>query len=168
MGLFSFVKDAGEKLFGSDELNEGEIRNHILAQGLALNPLTVVADNEASKVTLIGFAKTVDDKEKAILTAGNVDGVESVEDRLKIGVPEWVAEAAAAEAAEAPDDMPALSDEDAATAQFYTVKSGDTLGKIAQETLGSASKYPEIFEANRPMLSDPDKIYPGQVLRIPA
>jgi nucleoid-associated protein YgaU len=52
-------------------------------------------------------------------------------------------------------------------AVFYTVKSGDTLSKIASEHYGSASKYPTIFEANRPMLSDPDKIYPGQVLRIP-
>jgi nucleoid-associated protein YgaU len=53
-------------------------------------------------------------------------------------------------------------------ATFYTVKSGDTLGKIAQEQYGSASKYTVIFEANQPMLKDPDKIYPGQSLRIPA
>jgi len=53
-------------------------------------------------------------------------------------------------------------------AQFYTVVSGDTLGKIAKAHYGNAMKYPVIFEANTPMLSDPDKIYPGQVLRIPA
>jgi nucleoid-associated protein YgaU len=52
-------------------------------------------------------------------------------------------------------------------ATFYTVKSGDTLSKIAKDQYGNASKYPAIFEANRPMLLDPDKIYPGQVLRIP-
>ena len=56
----------------------------------------------------------------------------------------------------------------AGEATFYTVKSGDTLGKIAQELYGSASKYTVIFEANQPMLKDPDKIYPGQSLRIPA
>ena len=150
MGLFSFVKSAGAKVFGGGDLDEVEIRKHVLAQGLDLNPFTVVADNETDKVTLIGYAKTMGDKEKAIVTAGNINGVESVEDRLKVGVPEWLAQ------------------KQAATGQFYTVKSGDTLGKIAQETLGSAGKYPVIFEANKPMLTDPDKIYPGQVLRIPS
>ena len=47
------------------------------------------------------------------------------------------------------------------------MKKGDTLSGIAKTVYGKASKYPVIFEANRPMLSDPDKIYPGQVLRIP-
>ena len=50
----------------------------------------------------------------------------------------------------------------------YTVKSGDTLSKIAKELLGDAQAYPEIFAANRDQLSDPDKIKPGQVLKIPA
>ena len=53
-------------------------------------------------------------------------------------------------------------------AQFYTVKSGDSLSKIAKVFYGNAMKYPVIFEANKPMLKSPDKIYPGQVLRIPA
>ncbi|MCB1607001.1 MAG: LysM peptidoglycan-binding domain-containing protein [Xanthomonadales bacterium] len=59
------------------------------------------------------------------------------------------------------------ADQDAWTSGTYTVKRGDTLSKIAKEVYGSASKYPLIFEANKPMLKDPDKIYPGQVLRIP-
>ena len=46
--------------------------------------------------------------------------------------------------------------------------SGDSLSKIAKEHYGNAMKYPVIFEANKPMLEHPDKIYPGQVLRIPA
>ena len=50
----------------------------------------------------------------------------------------------------------------------YTVKSGDTLSKIAKEHLGDANAYTKIFEANRDQLSDPDKIKPGQVLKIPA
>ena len=54
-----------------------------------------------------------------------------------------------------------------AEADFYTVKAGDSLSKIAKEYYGDAMKYPAIFEANKPMLKDPDKIYPGQVLRIP-
>ncbi len=55
----------------------------------------------------------------------------------------------------------------AATEQTYTVKPGDTLSKIAKEMLGDASAYPRIFEANRDQLSDPDKIKPGQVLKVP-
>jgi len=54
-----------------------------------------------------------------------------------------------------------------AQSTFHRVKSGDTLGKMAKDLYGDAGKYPVIFEANRPMLSDPDKIYPGQSLRIP-
>ncbi len=52
-------------------------------------------------------------------------------------------------------------------AKYYTVVKGDTLSKIAKASYGDAMKYPVIFEANKPMLKDPDKIYPGQVLRIP-
>jgi nucleoid-associated protein YgaU len=50
---------------------------------------------------------------------------------------------------------------------FHTVKSGDTLSAISKQVYGDANKYNAIFEANRPMLSSPDKIYPGQSLRIP-
>ena len=172
MGLFDFARGAGEKLFGGKDLDEGEIRKHILAQGLALKPFSVVVPDPAKGVVaLIGFAKTVADKEKAIVAAGNIDGVEQIDDRIRIGEPDWVkekAEAATVEeetaAAEAAGEPTA---EDATTAKFYTVVSGDTLGKIAKEMYGNAGKYPVIFEANKPMLSDPNKIYPGQVLRIP-
>jgi nucleoid-associated protein YgaU len=54
------------------------------------------------------------------------------------------------------------------TSRFYTVKSGDTLSKISKEMYGNANQYMKIFEANKPMLKDPDKIYPGQVLRVPS
>jgi len=55
-----------------------------------------------------------------------------------------------------------------AAAVTYTVKAGDTLSKIAKEQLGNANAYTAIFEAHRDQLSDPDKIKPGQVLKIPA
>ena len=55
----------------------------------------------------------------------------------------------------------------AGASTFYTVQKGDTLSKIAKDQYGNANKYQQIFEANKPMLKDPDKIYPGQVLRIP-
>ena len=80
--------------------------------------------------------------EKAILTAGNIDGVGRVDANIVVA-------------------------ETASEPQFYAVKSGDTLSKIAHEFYGNANRYPEIFEANKPMLTHPDKIYPGQNLRIP-
>jgi nucleoid-associated protein YgaU len=86
-------------------------------------------------------------KEKVVLVAGNTKGIASVEDNMSVAEVEVI--------------------DKAAMAQFHTVESGDTLGEIAKVFYGNAMKYPVIFEANKPMLSHPDKIYPGQVLRIP-
>lgn len=164
MGLFSFISAAGEKLFGGSQIDENAVREHILGLGLKLSSLTVVAHQAEKKVSLIGRAQSLDDKEKAIVAAGNIKGIESVEDRLRV-----VAESsdAAAAPASAEDEKLQLSAADAPSARFYTVVSGDTLSAIAKREYGSANAYPQIFEANRPMLSHPDKIYPGQVLRIP-
>jgi nucleoid-associated protein YgaU len=94
--------------------------------------------------------------------------VEKVDDRIKIGTPPARQQAAAAEAAPAAvEEAPEPESEEQPSSRFYTVQSGDTLSKIAREFYGSASKYPVIFEANKPMLANPDRIYPGQVLRIP-
>jgi len=168
MGLFNFIANAGDKLFGGDTLDENKIRDHILGLGLKLKPFAVVAHPKEKMVSLIGWADTLQEKEKAILAAGNVEGVEKVDDRIKVGVPPTAAKAAEAApppaaAAEAPEPEEA----EQPASRFYTVQRGDTLSKIAREFLGSASKYPVIFEANKPMLKDPDRIYPGQVLRIP-
>ena len=92
---------------------------------------------DGDKVKISGAALTPELREKVILAVGNVEGVAEVEDEVA-------------------DD-----------AVFHTVEKGDTLSAIAKKTLGSANRYNEIFEANKPMLSHPDKIYPGQVLRIP-
>ncbi len=162
MGLFSFIADAGDKLFGGTTIDENQVMKHIMGLGLKIKPFSVVAHQDKKMVSLIGFAETLQDKEKAILAAGNIKGVEKVDDRLKVGSPPARAEApAVVENAPEPDAA------EAPTSQFYTVKSGDTLSKIAREFYGSANKYPVIFEANKPMLSNPDRIYPGQVLRIP-
>ena len=91
---------------------------------------------------IAGVAADQATREKVVLAVGNVNGVSRVSDEMVVNDP-------------APE------------AQFHTVASGDTLGKIAKKFYGNAMKYPEIFEANKPMLSHPDKIYPGQVLRIP-
>jgi nucleoid-associated protein YgaU len=151
MGLISFIKNAGEKIFGkSEEKQEKEkadlILSHIKKFGFNTSDIIVAVDDE--KVTLTGTVDTLDNKNKIIVTAGNVDGISTVEDRIVVTQP-------------VPVTPPAPEK------QFYTVKKGDYLSKIAKEVYGNANKYNIIFEANRPMLKDPNLIYPGQVLIIP-
>ncbi len=150
MGLISFIKNAGAKIFKSEEKREEEkanlITEHIRKFGFDVTKVKVAVDNE--KVILTGSVDTLSNKNKIIVTAGNVEGISVVEDHLLVTVPEPVA----------PPEP---------EKQFYTVKKGDYLSKIAKEVYGDAKKYPIIFEANKPMLKDPDLIYPGQVLVIP-
>jgi nucleoid-associated protein YgaU len=150
MGLISFIKNAGEKLFKSEEKREQEkaelILSHIKKFGFNTSNIQVVVDDD--KVTLTGRVDTQENKNKIIVTAGNVDGIASVDDRLIVTQPVQV--------------TPPIPEK-----QFYTVKKGDYLSKIAKEVYGNASKYNIIFEANKPMLKDPNLIYPGQVLVIP-
>jgi len=168
MGLFDFVGNAGKKLFGGGRIDENAVREHLLTLGLKIKALSVIAFQDEKKVALVGKVSSVEDKEKLIVAAGNIDGVEQVDDRLRV-------ETAAPEQ-DAPAEPPPADDVDNAaeppedetpSSQFYTVESGDTLGAIAKRFYGNAGKYMVIFEANRPMLEDPNKIYPGQVLRIP-
>lgn len=143
MGIFKFVMDKGKQLMGADKEPAEAIKKEVEDLGLGDDlggDFRVMV--EGDKVKLEGKAPSQDVKEKIILAAGNVSGVSEVEDAMEGG------------------------DEDDA-AVFHTVVSGDTLSKIAKAYLGDAMKYPAIFEANKPMLTDPDKIYPGQVLRIP-
>lgn len=174
MGLFDFIANAGDKLFGDDTIDENKVREHIMGLGLKLKVFSVVAHQKDKMVSLIGWAESLADKEKAILAAGNIKGVEKVDDRLKVGTPparQPATPAAAAptaqQAAPEPEAAPEPDSSEQPSSRFYTVKSGDTLSKIAREFYGNASKYPVIFEANKPMLTNPDRIYPGQVLRIP-
>ncbi len=141
MGLFEFVKDAGEKLAADAAGLAGSIMGAMKGHDLPVDDLEVEQDGD--KVVLRGKAPDQATLEKAILAAGNVSGVAAVETQVDV--------ASAAEAS-----------------AMYIVKSGDTLSGIAKAHYGDAMKYPAIFEANRPMLSDPNKIYPGQVLRLPA
>ncbi len=154
MGIFDFVKEAGEKLLGKKEdaakaqqeaANEAIMGNKLqrLLTGLGLNIEGLKVQFDDGVATIHGKAASQAEKEKAILALGNTQGVARVDDRLQVGKPE-------------PE------------ATFYTVVSGDSLSKIAKAHYGDPMKYPLIFEANTPMLKDPDKIYPGQVLRIPA
>ncbi len=168
MGFFDFLADTGSKIFGDDE-KEVEITlpiiKHIENSGVDISHLKTKFNQ--GLVTLSGYVPNQEQKEKAVLTAGNVAGVSRVQDNLILGMPPAdvvEAEKAEAEAAIAEEGK---AGEEAWESRTYTVKSGDTLGKIAKEFYGNAMEYPKIFEANKPMLSNPDKIYPGQVLRIP-
>ena len=151
MGLLSFFKGVGEKVFKKEEaavpapeaepLRASALLAHVKALGLAYNNLTVKTSGDT--VTIEGEVAQQEDAEKIALAVGNVEGVQVVDNRLKVATP-------------APE------------ATYHTVEKGDTLSKIAKEVYGDMMKYPVIFEANKPMLTHPDKIYPGQVLRIPA
>jgi nucleoid-associated protein YgaU len=160
MGLFSFLKDTGAKLFGHKHAEaavagaaapdaatlklqkEAALVDAVKVLGLQVSELSVEFDDATDTATVYGNAETQSEKEKAILAIGNVEGVSSVDDRMSVNTPE-------------PE------------ATFYQVQKGDSLSKIAIEVYGDWHKYPLIFEANKPMLTDPDLIYPGQVLRIP-
>ncbi|MBS7349152.1 MAG: peptidoglycan-binding protein LysM [Comamonas sp.] len=118
------------------------IAAYVEAQGLGLESLQVAFDGSQGKVTVQGAAPTQAAKEKVTLCCGNVASVQEVENLMSVTNPE-------------PE------------AQYHDVVRGDTLSAIAKKYYGNANKYPVIFEANKPMLSHPDKIYPGQKLRIP-
>lgn len=162
MDILGFIKESGQKLFSSkeaeatapeaaapeaaDELNAKAaqaIEAYIAAQDLGASGVQVAYDGAQGHVTVTGEAPTQATKEKITLCCGNVANVTSVDNQMSVTDPE-------------PE------------AQFHDVVRGDTLSAIAKQFYGNANKYPQIFEANRPMLTDPDKIYPGQKLRIPA
>jgi nucleoid-associated protein YgaU len=153
MGLLDFVKDAGAKLTGGEttkersqaeafeELRKGNtLMQHVFAMGLKIEGMKITYDDGVA--TIRGTCPSQAEKERIVLAVGNVAGVSQVNDQIVVEKPE-----------------PA--------ALFYTVVSGDTLSKIAKAQYGDAMRYPVIFEANKPMLTDPNKIYVGQVLRIP-
>ncbi len=143
MGIFDFMKSAGEKVLGAAiSGNAGALLNHLKGKGLMTSDLQVEYDPTLATVKVKGNAANQADKERLILALGNIEGVEKVEDDLRT--------ASAGRAA-----------------TFYSVKKGDTLSAIAKAQYGKSSAYVQIFEANKPLLKDPDKIYPGQVLRIP-
>ena len=144
MSLFAFVKDAGVKLWewrGGQEAQAAEsLKDHVTKVGLG-NP-NIEVSVEGDKVIARGEVASQEEKEKILLALGNVAGVGEVDDQISVTTP-------------------------APAARFVTVKKGDTLSAIAKAEYGNANAYMKIFEANKPMLSHPDKIYPGQVLRIP-
>jgi nucleoid-associated protein YgaU len=163
--MFSFIKEAGEKLFGTGEAKAAQeaaaaaptpeniaalskaagdaIEIYIKSMNLNVDALDIGFDATSGVVTVAGVAPDQATKEKVLLCCGNVASVASVNDLMTVLSPE-------------PES------------QMYVVVSGDNLSKISKQFYGTPNKYPQIFEANKPMLTHPDKIYPGQVLRVPA
>ena len=157
MSIISFIKEAGEKLFGKkaagpdaapvdvDAANRTAaeaITVYIHTQNLKVEGLDVTFDGATGMVSVAGEAADQATREKVVLCCGNVHGVSQVDDAMTVAEP-------------------------ADPSRWYTVVRGDTLSAIAKSQYGNANQYPKIFEANKPMLTHPDKIYPGQVLRIP-
>jgi len=151
MGLFSFIKNAGAKVFGIEKTTEtaaevavekaSKLVTAVNTLGFEVIGLDVVVNGDTALI--YGEATNQIIREKVILVVGNTEGIAEVDDRMTTAI-------------EKPQ------------AQFHTVVSGDTLGKIAKAYYGNAIKYSVIFQANKPMLSHPDRIYVGQTLRIPA
>lgn len=172
MGLFNFIKNAGSGLlkkkaasYGSKERSteairerqEGLLEGIIEGSGVGVKDVDIEIIDDV--VTIWGTAESYAAKEKAILILGNMDGVASIDDRLSV--------------LESDVDFTEGSSTSSApsaggSSEMYEVKSGDSLSKIAKNFYGDPMKYKIIFEANQPMLKDPNLIYPGQMLRIPA
>ena len=130
-----------KKVFGGGddaEVSGAALQDELKELGLDAEGLDIKVDGD--KVTVTGRAASQEMREKVILAVGNVEGVAAVEDDVTGGEGEPT---------------------------FHTVEKGDTLWAISAKTLGNDAHYEKIFEANKPMLTHPDKIYPGQVLRIP-
>ena len=143
-GLVPFVKMAGRglgKIFKGKEA-EDALKKEVDDLGLGREEIDIKVD-ETGKVIVKGKGVTQEMKEKIILAVGNVEGVGEVEDGIE-------------------------SSDGGAASQFHTIVSGDTLWAVSKKYYGKGSRYMEIFHANEPMLKHPDKIYVGQVLRIPA
>ena len=148
MSLFSFLKDAGEKILDAltpdkAEANSEALTKHVRDALTGIDTSKIQIKVEGEKVIATGEAATQEEKENILLALGNVAGISGVDDQITVTGPI------------------------AAEAKFVTVEKGDTLSAISKRFYKDPNKYNKIFEANKPMLKHPDKIYPGQVLRIP-
>lgn len=145
MGLFDFVSDMGDKIFGKEQEADESIQAHIEENNPGIEDMQVSYNDGV--VNLTGTAESPEAMEKAVLMAGNIQGVEEVNI----------------------DGMSLPEDTEKATenVEYYVIQSGDTLSKLAAKYYGNATDYPRIFDANREVIIDPDKIYVGQKIRIP-
>ncbi len=142
MGLFDFAKDIGNKLFGNEDEAPEKIKAHIEEDNPGIKDLEITVKDGVA--TIKGEADSASALEKAILMTGNAMGIEEVR----------------------ADDVIAPPAEQ--EVQYYEVAKGDSLWKIAEKMYGDGSKYKYIFEENREVIKDPDLIFEGQKIRIPA
>lgn len=141
MGLFDYVSNMGKKLFGKDDDAQENIQAHIEENNPGIDDMQVSYNDGV--VSLSGTAQSAEAMEKAVLMAGNVQGVEQVNiDGMTVP-------------------------EETINVEYYVIQSGDTLSALAKKYYGNAMDYPRIFEANKEVIIDPDKIYVGQKIRIP-
>ena len=144
MGLFDFVGDIGRKLFNKEEDASKAVTEHLAEDNPGIENVQVTVENGVATVS--GAATTATAIEKAVLMAGNVAGITSVNiDNVQLASGEKIGA----------DD------------EFYVIQKGDSLWKIAEKAYGNGAKYTAIFEANREVIKDADKIFPGQKIRIP-
>lgn len=144
MGLFDFVGDIGRKLFSKKEDASEAITKHIQEDNPGVQNLAVKVEDGVAKIE--GNAISAEALEKAILMAGNVVGINTVNvDNVSVQNGESLA----------------------ADEEFYIIQKGDTLWKIAEKTYGNGAKYTAIVAANKEVIKDADKIFPGQKIRLP-
>ena len=147
MGLFDFAKDVGRQLFDTDAEAADNIKEHLEIRTSGISNIEV--DYDDGVATICGDCINQATKDNAVLMVGNIKGVEKVvADDLRV-------------------PPPAKEEEPEEKSEIYEIVSGDTLGKIAERYYGKPSEYMRIFEANREIIEDPDRIYPGQKIRIP-
>lgn len=146
MSLLDFAKDVGRQLFDTDAEAADTIKEHLDIKLSGLKNVTVEFDDGVA--TICGECVNEATRNSAVLIAGNVKGVEKV----------------------IADDLtfpPPKVEEEKEKVEFYEIVSGDTLGAIAKRYYGNASLYTRIHEANKELIPDPNKIYPGQKIKIP-
>jgi len=145
MGLLDFVRDAGRQLFDTDDEAADNIKQHLEISLTGVKNLDVKFDDGVA--TICGDCENEATRNSALLIAGNVKGVEKI----------------------IADDLtfPEPVEEEKEKIEIYEIVSGDTLGGIAKKYYGKASLYTRIHEANKELIPDPNKIYPGQKIKIP-
>lgn len=143
MGLFDFAADIGRKLFNKEEDASKAVTEHLAEDNPGVENLSVTVENGVAKIS--GAASTAVAIEKAVLMAGNVAGITNVNI----------------------DDVVIESGELGGDDEFYVIEKGDTLWKIAEKAYGNGAKYKAIVDANKEVIKDENKIFPGQKIRIP-
>jgi len=143
MGLFDFVGNIGKKIFNKEEDASAAVTNHIAEDNPGVENVAVTVENGVARIS--GVAATAEAVEKAVLMAGNIEGIETVNI----------------------DELELLTGELAGEDEFYVIQKGDSLWKIAERKYGNGTKYTAIVAVNKEVIKDENKIFPGQKIRLP-